>query len=90
VVHRDSFRTLGSQEHDVSVQRTFPLRDSVHIDFRAECFNVLNQGYTGTPGLTLTSNVKPADGSLGATTFGDFEPTIGGHRNLRFYMRIAF
>ena len=90
VVQRDTFRTRGSQEHDLSVQRTFPLHDQVHLDFRAECFNVLNQGYTGTPGLSLTSDVLPADGSLGATTFGDFALTTGGHRNLRFYVKVSF
>jgi hypothetical protein len=90
VVQRNTFHTRGNQEHDVTVQRTFQIHDALHLDFRAEVFNVFNQGYTGTPGLSLTSDVLPADGSLGATTFGDFAPTIGGHRNLRFYMRIAF
>ena len=90
VVQRNSFRTLGNQEHDLSIQRSFHIHESQNLYFRAECFNVLNQGYTGAPNLTLTSGVLPSDGSLGPTTFADFEPTIGGHRNLRFYLKYAF
>jgi hypothetical protein len=90
IVQRNSFRTLGYQEHDVTVQRTFHIHDTQHIDFRAECFNVLNQGTTGIPNVTLTSGILPADGSLGASSFANFADTTGGHRNLRFYLKYAF
>ena len=89
VIQRNSFRTLGTQENDVTIQRTFHIHESQNVDFRAEVFNVLNQGNTGTPNLTLTSiNQDPA--TLGANTFAEFAPTLGGHRNLRFYMKYRF
>jgi hypothetical protein len=88
-IQRNSFRTLGNQENDVTVQRTFHIHESQNLDFRAEVFNVLNQGTTGTPDLTLTS-INPDPAEFGANTFADFAPTLGGHRNLRFYVKYRF
>jgi hypothetical protein len=90
VIARNSFNTLGNQENDLSLQRFFHIHESQVFEFRAECFNVLNQGNTGLPSATLTSSILPSDGSLGATTFADYQPTISGHRNLRFYMKYSF
>jgi hypothetical protein len=89
VIQRNSFRTLGTQEQDLSIQRTFHIRDTQNLDFRAEAFNVLNQGTTGTPDLTLV-NINPDPSTFGANDFADFGPTTAGHRNLRFYMKYRF
>jgi Carboxypeptidase regulatory-like domain len=89
VIQRNSFRTLGNQEQDLSIQRTFHIHESQNFDFRAEAFNVLNQGTTGTPSLTLTG-INPDPATFGANTFADFAPTLSGHRNLRFYVKYRF
>ncbi len=88
-IQRDSFSSLGNQEWDLSIQRTFHIHDSQNFDFRAEAFNVLNQGNTGLPNLTLTS-INPDPSTFGPNTFGDQGITAAGHRNLRFYVKYSF
>jgi hypothetical protein len=89
VVQRNSFRTLGNQQADLSIQRNFHIWEGHNFLFRAESFNVLNQGTTGIPNLILADiNANPA--VFGPNTFGQFAPTVAGHRNLRFYAKYSF
>jgi hypothetical protein len=88
-IQRNSFRTLGNQNWDLSIQRTFHIHESQNFDFRAEAFNVLNQGNTGTPNLTL-SNINPDPNTYGPIAFNNFAQTTTGHRNLRFYVKYSF
>jgi len=88
-IQRNSFRTLGNQQADLSIQRNFHIWEGHNFLFRAESFNVLNQGTTGIPDLIL-ADINPNPAAFGPNTVGQFGPTIGGHRNLRFYAKYSF
>jgi hypothetical protein len=47
-----------------AIQRTFPLYEQLHLDFRAEAFNILNHPNLGSPNSSLSSS---AFGELGAS-----------------------
>ena len=47
---RDTIPGPGNEVVDLSLHRTFRIRESKHLEFRAESFNVLNHPNIGVPG----------------------------------------
>ena len=88
VIGRNNVITQSFNVWNFSLQRNFPLYQEHGLDFRAEMFNVFNHGNTGTPNLTLTSGIVPA--GFGNTSFADYPATVGGHRNVRIFVRYSF
>jgi hypothetical protein len=66
---------------DLSLFKTFQLAESLHLQFRAEAYN-----------LTNTPNFNQPSGSLGSTSFGTISSTRTGStpRQLQFALRFMF
>jgi hypothetical protein len=47
---RDTIPGPGNEVVDLSLHRTFTLRESKHLEFRVESFNLLNHPNIGVPG----------------------------------------
>lgn len=63
---RNALRGFGSIQWDFAIHRQFKIRESVHLQFRAEFFNVINHPNFGSP-----SNV------LGRPSFGESTQMLG-------------
>jgi hypothetical protein len=66
---RNALRGFGLTSWDVAMHRTFPIRESVRLQFRAELFNILNH-----------PNFGPPRGGHGRSSFGAATQTIGQYR----------
>ena len=75
---RDAFRGPGSLNVDVSLSRTFPIREHFHLETRAESFNVINHVNLNNPTTALNSS------NFGKIT-GAADPRI-----LQFVMKLKF
>ncbi len=97
-IGRNSLISPGYQNWDMSIQRSFPLwREGTSLDFRSEFFNIFNHGNASDTtdaslgNSTLVSGINTdAWSNNGTNTFYEFAPTVGGHRNIRFYVKISF
>ena len=63
---RNAFRGRTYYQVDAQVSRLFPIHESLNLQARLECFNVLNHPSFGTP-----------SGSLGGSNFGAVSSTSG-------------
>ena len=78
-VGRDSLRGPSYYDEDVSLFKTFPIRDLASIEFRAEAFNVLNLTCYSTP-----------DPNLGDQQAGSVSSLSGNPRQLQFALKLKF
>jgi hypothetical protein len=49
-------RAFPSLNENISIAKTFPIREQVRLDFRWEAFNLFNRTQFGTGNLNLNSN----------------------------------
>ena len=95
-IGRNSLISPGYQDWDMSIQRSFRIREKASLDFRGEFFNIFNHGNAsdstfGIGNSTLTSGVTTdAYSNTGDNTFYNFAPTVGGYRHARIYLRLSF
>ena len=54
--YNPKFRQFGNYNENISISKTFPIKEQVRIDFRAEAFNAFNRVRFGTGSLSLQSN----------------------------------
>ena len=66
-------------EWDASAYKTFPIHESVNLQFRAEAFNLFNRVQFGYPGLTQ-----------GTSNFGVVTTQLNLPRVLQFSLRANF
>ena len=66
---------------DLSLFKTFPIRERLHLEFRAECFNILNMANFATP-----------NSSLGGANFGQITSmsTAYAPRQYQFALKLTF
>ncbi len=76
---RNTFRTAGFSNFDLSLAKDTRLFESALLQFRAEFFNILNQHAFSTPSRTLTSP------GFGVSTSTRFDP-----REIQLGMRLVF
>src|SRR5262249_11027774 len=57
-------RGPGRQNWDVAIDKSFPLRERIHLDVRAEAFNLLNHPNFLGPYTTATVFGQPAFGTI--------------------------
>jgi Carboxypeptidase regulatory-like domain/TonB dependent receptor/TonB-dependent Receptor Plug Domain len=89
---RNFARGFGESQVNFAVRREFPLHDRLHLQFRAEAFNILNH-----------PNFGYVDPNLNDSTFGQATQTLnqslgtvssqyqqGGPRSTQFALRFAF
>jgi hypothetical protein len=74
-----------------SVQRTFPIHEQLHLNFRADAFNIFNHPNLGDPNNTVSSSTF---GELGPTptTIGSANAlyAMGAARSLQFSLKLVF
>jgi hypothetical protein len=99
-VPRNFLRGFGLAQYDLGVHRSFPLRESIKLQFRAEMFNVLNHPNFGQPnGIFNTALFGSSSATLNASLAGSgtvgagsFNPLyqLGGPRSIQFALKFMF
>jgi hypothetical protein len=74
-----TLRGPGVADWDASAYKTFPIHESVNVQFRAEAFNLFNRVQFGYPGLTQ-----------GTSNFGVVTTQLNLPRVLQFSLRANF
>jgi hypothetical protein len=77
---RNAFRAPGIETWDFAANKTFTIRESVHLQFRSEFFNLLNHTNFAAPGLTYTTT---------ASAFGTIRSTFPS-RQIQFGLKLMF
>lgn len=89
---RNLVRGFGEWQMDLAVRREFPLYDRLHLQFRAEAFNVFNHPNFGTIDPRYSDlQFGQATGTL-ASTLGVVSPLYqtGGPRSMQFALKLIF
>ncbi len=76
---RNTFRGPGLADVDFSVERRFPLRENLTLDFIVQSFNAFNR-----------VNLAGVDGSMTSGTFGKSTSVTGNPRTYQFVAKILF
>jgi len=88
------FRGFGLNQWNLAIRRDFPVYENLHLQFRAETFNLFNHPAFGYIDSTLSdANFGQAENTLaGALTTGNTGGVFqsGGPRNLQFALKILF
>jgi hypothetical protein len=96
---RNIARAFPLQELDFSLQRDFPIRESVRLRFQADMFNVFNHPNFGPFGANMSTPTfgftgQMANSFLGASSSSGagFNPifSTGGPRNYQFALKLFF
>lgn len=76
---RNIVRLDGVNNVDMSVARTFPIRDTLHIQFRGEFFNLANRQQFDAP-----------DNYYGDAAFGQVSGTVNTGRQVQLALKVLF
>ncbi len=102
---RDALRGPGISQFDLTLSKKFPIREAMNIEFRAECYNVLNNAIFaapggGTPRLNDATGIlqpgQPYTQSAAGSTFGALTSTVsnqvgsGTNRQFQLALRLNF
>ncbi len=79
-VPRNSLRSPGASDWDISILKSIHLAREADFQFRAEIFNAFNHTNFASPGSEISSG----------STFGVISSTVGNPRIVQFSGRIAF
>jgi hypothetical protein len=71
-VPRNFARGFGSSQLDMALRRDFPLYERLHLQFRAEAFNILNRPNFGTVDGFITDGPFTITTMNGKTTYSGF------------------
>ncbi len=98
-VPRNFLRGFGATQWDFAVHRDFPIRESLHLQFRAEMFNVLNHpnfappsGIFGLGGFGVSTQLLGQSlnsGNLGGGGLSQLYQ-IGAPRSMQFALKLVF
>ena len=89
---RNVVRGFGENQINLAVRRSFPIRDKVSLQFRAEAFNILNHPNFGAIDNYLTD----AQFGLATQTLNQSLATLGsqyqqgGPRSMQFALKLVF
>ncbi len=84
-VGRYTIRAPGEINLDLSVQRAFPIRDTVKFVLRVDAFNVFNHNNLSNPNTSLAVTTTGNQASFNSPNFG----LIGGSISNRFLQIVA-
>jgi hypothetical protein len=76
--HVGAYHGPGNTNVDLSLFKSFPIREAMHFEFRAEAFNVFNHANFSNPGSFFNSG------------FGVISSTIGDPRELQLALKFYF
>jgi hypothetical protein len=76
----------GLASLDFSVLKSTSLTEKLHLQFRAEFFNILNRANFGTPNAVVFSSAS----STPATTAGVITGTSTTSRQIQFGLKLLF
>lgn len=84
----------GWKRLDLSLIKTFPIRNEQHVEFRSEFFNIVNHPNFGNPGFSAPG-IAAAPGALdfGSSSFGEILGTRDGasdQREIQFALKYIF
>jgi hypothetical protein len=98
---RNFLRGFGETSADMAVQRTFPLYEQLHLQFRAEAFNLLNHPNFGN--VSSACGTSTAGATCNSAIMGQATNTLsnaltgaasiyqeGGPRSLQLALRLEF
>ncbi len=97
-VPRNVLRGFGAIQWDLGVHRDFPIHEAIHLQFRAEMFNILNHpnfgqpsGQFGVAGFGLSSQMlgRSLGGNQGGGGFNALYQ-IGGPRSIQLALKLVF
>jgi len=84
-VGRNTITGPGVADVDLALEKSFKLRESADVKFRAEMFNVMNHTNLGLPNTNPLAASGAASPSAGRITY-----TTTSSRQLQFALRISF
>jgi hypothetical protein len=96
---RNVIRGFPLQELDLSMQRDFPIRESIRLRFQADMFNAFNHPSFGPQGGNVSNTSFGIASSMANSTLGaaassgaGFSPIFntGGPRNFQFALKLFF
>jgi Carboxypeptidase regulatory-like domain len=90
---RTGLQGPGNWNFDAAIWRTFPIREGLKLDFRAEAFNAFNHLEIGNPGTGIYSNlaVTPTSSTLTpSTSTGLITSAANGPRILQLALKLTF
>jgi len=81
--HRDMMAGPSAQHVDITLAKSFPIHENLHLNFRAEGYNMLNSVTFGNPNTGL--NLNSSNAGFITTTRADYNPRVW-----QFAMRVEF
>jgi outer membrane receptor protein involved in Fe transport len=88
-LQRDFLWGPGIQDFDYSVVKDTPIKEKMHLQFRAEFFNILNHSNFGLP--NASAFVQTANGGGAPNpTFGKITTTTTNSRQIQFALKLLF
>ena len=86
---RNATRGPGSQNWDVSLLKTFPLREAVRVEFRADFFNIWNHVNPLWGPIGAAGQVEPVAIEIGTDQFGKIQ-AARDPRLVQFALKFSF
>ncbi|MBY0507112.1 MAG: TonB-dependent receptor [Bryobacteraceae bacterium] len=83
---RNRFRGPGLWQADMGLAKRFRIREGMHLDFRAEAFNLFNRAQFGEPVANIS---VPTFGRI-LSTANDGSTGTGTSRQMQFMLRLNF
>jgi hypothetical protein len=93
----DSLRGPGINNFDVSLSRTFSVRERLKLDARLDAFNALNRTQPGIPGYGFGAPNLTTPGQIGMNTSATFgmlatsteQTSVGSNTNSPRYLQVS-
>jgi hypothetical protein len=88
----DHYRGFGENQTNLAVRRDFPIYDQLHLQFRAEAFNLFNRPNFGTIDTSLQDPLFGLATNTLANGLGGLEAQYqaGGPRSMQFALKLQF
>lgn len=89
---RNFVRGFGEAQANFAVRREFPVYESLHVQFRAEAFNILNHPNFGYIDSVLTDALFGESTEMLNQSLGTIAPQYqqGGPRSMQFALKLQF
>jgi hypothetical protein len=89
---RNVLRGFGASPLDIALRRQFDLTERLHLQFRADAFNLFNQANFANPNGILTSAIFGRATQMLSNGLGGLSPLfqIGGPRSIQLALKLQF